>query len=375
MAATGTQQTILVVEDEPYILEIVSFLLTDEGYHVLKATNGLDALAVVGSEKPDLIISDVKMPGMDGFALCEQVRQDPNLAQTPFIFLTAKSERGDIRHGMGLGADDYLIKPFEPEELLAAVSARFARAAQTQAAIDRVGADLQDSIIRTLTHEFRTPLALIVGYTELLESSGQEMVIKELESILEGLHTGSARLMTLVEDFLLLSKLSTGALQRQVASVAREPISPDLVIASRTDVAADKARSRRVALLTDCQAPAARIAILKEHLVEIVDRLIDNAIKFSKPTGGRVTVATVLDGERWRLTVADEGIGMRAEALPWIFEAFRQVDRDKLEQQGSGVGLTIVRGLVEGYGGTITVRSAPGEGSTFSIWLPCALTS
>jgi two-component system sensor histidine kinase/response regulator len=373
MAATGPQQTILVVEDEPYILEIVSFLLTDEGYRVLQATNGLDALDIVSYEKPDLIISDVKMPGMDGFALCEQVRQDPDLAQIPFIFLTAKSERGDIRHGMGLGADDYLIKPFEPEELLSAVSARFARAAQTQAAIDRAGADLQDSIIRTLTHEFRTPLALIVGYTELLESGGQEMIVRDLENILEGLHVGSARLMTLVEDFLLLSKLSTGALQRHVA-VGCEPISPDLVVSSRMAEAANKANSRQVVLLTDCQAPAARIAILREHLVEIVDRLVDNAIKFSKPAGGKVTVTTALDEKGWRLMVVDEGIGIRAEALQWIFEAFRQVDRNKLEQQGSGVGLTIVRGLVEGYGGVITVQSVPGEGSTFSIWLPCATT-
>ena len=371
MAASGPQRTVLVVEDEPYILEIVSFLLTDEGYRVLRATNGLDALAIVGHEKPDLIISDVKMPGMDGFALCEQVRQDPDLVHTPFIFLTARSERGDVRHGMGLGADDYLIKPFEPEELLSAVSVRFARADQTQAAIERAGADLQDSIIRTLTHEFRTPLALIVGYTELLESDGQEMVSSDLESILEGLHIGSARLMTLVEDFLLLSKLTTGALQRQLAEVGCWPISPDPLISSRMEETDGKARSRQVALLADYRAPAARVAILREHLLEITDRLVDNAIKFSKPAGGKVTVTTALDGEGWRLTVTDEGIGIRAEALLWIFEAFRQVDRDKLEQQGSGVGLTIVRGLVEGYGGNITVTSVPGEGSTFSVWLPC----
>lgn len=370
MAVARPQQTILVVEDEPYILEIVSFLLQAEGYRVLQATNGLDALSVVEYERPDLIVSDVRMPGMDGFSLCEQVRRNPDLVQIPFIFLTARSERGDIRRGMGLGADDYLIKPFEPDELLSAVAARLSRAAQTQAAIDRAGADLKDSIIRTLTHEFRTPLALIVGYTELLESNGQEMVTGELESILEGLHTGSARLMSLVEDFLLLSKLSSGAFQRQVADIWCEPISPDPVVCARVGEAQSKADARQITLVTHCHASAARVTMPKEHLVEIVDRLLDNACKFSKPEGGRVTVTTQQDERGWLMTVADEGIGIRAEALPWIFEAFRQVDRNKLEQQGSGVGLTIVRGLIEGYGGEITVQSVPAEGSTFSVWLP-----
>jgi signal transduction histidine kinase len=370
MAASKNPHTILVVEDEPHILEIVCFLLEDEGYSVLRATNGMEALEIAGREMPDLIISDVKMPGMDGFTLCERVRSNIDMVQTPFIFLTAKGERADVRRGMVLGADDYLTKPFEPDELTAAVAARLSRVAETQAAIERVGSDLQDKIIRTLSHEFRTPLSLIMGYTELLEATGQEMVDDDFETVLEGLHTGSARLMRLVEDFLLLSKLNTGALARQIRDSHPEPIAPDPVVALCIRDFQARASAQRVALSAEPGAPHAGLCVLQGHLVDIIDRLVDNAIKFSKPSGGQVRVATEERDGAWVLAVTDQGIGIRPEALPSIFEAFRQVDRRELEQQGSGVGLTIVRGLVEAYGGRVSVESREGAGSTFSVWLP-----
>jgi signal transduction histidine kinase len=292
------------------------------------------------------------------------------MVQTPFIFLTAKGERADVRRGMVLGADDYLTKPFEPDELIAAVATRLSRVAETQAAIERVGTDLQDKITRTLTHEFRTPLSLIMGYTELLEATGQEMVDNDFETVLEGLHTGSARLMSLVEDFLLLSKLNTGALARQIREGTPSPMAPDPVVALCIRGFQARASARQVTLAVDLDAAGVGISILQEHLVEIVERLVDNAIKFSKRGGGQVRVTTANNEGSWVLTVADQGVGIRSEALPTIFEAFRQVDRSELEQQGSGVGLTIVRGLVEVYGGRVTVESRRGEGSTFSVWLP-----
>jgi signal transduction histidine kinase len=370
MAATTPGRTILVVEDEPHILQIVSLLLGDEGHHVLQAGGGLEALSIVGRQKPDLIISDVKMPGMDGYALCERVRANPELTQVPFIFLTAKSDRADVRRGMELGADDYLIKPFEPEELLAAVNVRLARAAEAQAAIHQAGADLQDKIIRTLTHEFRTPLALVVGYTELLETSGLGMGNEEFGQVMQGLHNGSRRLMSLVEDFLLLSKLQTGAIQNEIMRARENPLMLDAVVRLTVKQAEELAATREVTLTTDCQSGNLSLDMAKQHLVEIVRRLLDNAIKFSRQEGGAVHVSTRVEGQRWILRISDQGIGIRQEAQEWIFEAFRQVDRGQMEQQGSGVGLTIVRGLVEAYGGSIGLESTVGEGSTFSVRLP-----
>lgn len=372
LTAVPSHPTILVVEDEQVILEIITCLLQDDGYHVLQARNGMDALSLLEGSKPDLIISDIRMPGIDGFALCEQVRANPDFAQLPFIFLTGRDERADVRRGMGLGADDYLTKPFEPEELLAAVHVRLARAAQTQAAIARAGSSLQDQIIKSLTHEFRTPLSLVVGYTELLESAGQEMNEGDFESVMHGLHAGSRRLVSLVEDFLLLSKLRTGAIAEEIMEDPYPGIAPDQVVRAVAAQATGQASAKGIAFAVDCAVPDLTVRIDRQHLEEIVRRLLDNAVKFSKRDGGQVRISTRREQEFWVLGVADDGIGIRQEAHAWIFEAFHQVDRSRMEQQGTGVGLTIVKGLVETYGGRIGVESTPGVGSTFFIWLPLA---
>jgi signal transduction histidine kinase len=369
-ATVPSQPTVLVVEDEPVILEIITSLLQEEQYKVLQAPNGQAALALLEDDRPDLIISDIRMPGMDGFELCERVRANPDFAQLPFIFLTGRDERADMRRGMGLGADDYLTKPFDPEDLLTAVRVRLSRAAETQAAIARAGSGLQDQIIQSLTHEFRTPLSLVVGYTDLLESTGRQLDEDDFESVMHGLHAGSRRLVSLVEDFLLLSKLRTGTIAEEIAQEPLAAVHPDLMVQGVAEQAAGRASARKVTLTVECTAPDVTVRISREHLSEIVSRLLDNAIKFSKRDGGQVTLSTRREGGFWVLGVADEGIGIREEAHAWLFEAFQQVDRSQMEQQGTGVGLTIVKGLVEAYGGLIGLESTPGIGSAFSVWLP-----
>lgn len=366
--------TILVVEDDPSMLEILVLLLEDEGYNVLSANSGKAALLLMQKYKPHLIVSDVTMPGISGFDLYEQIRARVDWAHIPFIFLTARGQRADIRRGMELGADDYLVKPFEPEELTAAVKVRLTRAAETWAAVDMATAGLQEQIIRALTHEFRTPLALVVGYTDLLEATGQEMNEQDLQTALQGLHAGSERLRDLVEDFLLLSRLNTGALAREIGQKPRETPEPDKIVGQVLDELERLAATSNVSLAQKPATAGLVVAIGHRHLSEITRQLVDNAIKFSKEEGGEVTVATRLDGDFWVLEVVDDGIGIPQEALPWIFEAFRQVNREKLEQQGSGVGLTIVQGLVETYGGRVAVQSEPDLGSTFRVWLPLAAT-
>ncbi len=370
MTTTLSQPKILVVDDEPRILEVITFLLEEEQYQVLPAPDGQVALSLLTEIQPDLIVSDVWMPGLDGFALCQRVRANPALSHIPFIFLTARGEKEDIRRGMALGADDYLTKPFDPEELLSAVKVRLARAAETRAAIAKAGTDLQDQIIRTLTHEFRSPLALVAGYTELLEASGKGMAEQDFEAILQGLHAGSSRLAGLIEDFLLLSRLRTGAIARELSQEFPSPLAPEPIVRLAVAQARSMAATRDVSLVANYTTSELTVAITNEHLVEIVRRLIDNAIKFSKCSGGQVLVTTCRHGDSWVLTIGDDGVGIRQEALPRIFDPFWQADRHVLEQQGLGVGLAIVRGLVEAYGGRVGVKSALGEGSIFTIWLP-----
>jgi signal transduction histidine kinase len=133
---------------------------------------------------------------------------------------------------------------------------------------------------------------------------------------------------------------------------------------------AEQARARDVSLALRAGASGVTVAGRQTAVMDIVRRLLDNAIKFSKQDGGHVLLSTWRDNEWWVLTVADNGIGIRQEALTWIFEAFRQVDRHQMEQQGAGLGLAIVQGLVKLHGGDVHVESDFGSGSTFTVRLP-----
>lgn len=354
------------------MIEIVSLILKDEGYRVLQATGGKSALSVLDMIRPDLIVSDVMMPGMDGFAFYEHVRATSDLSQIPFIFLTAKAERSDVRQGMELGADDYLTKPFEPEELLSAVETRLARAAKARASIDKASADLKKMIVRIVTHELRTPLALMFGYTELLEATGTEIGENDLQAILRGLYSGTQRLMSLVEDTLLLSRLESGVLAEEIRGAPYRTAGPDRVIRGVVKQLEGQASARKVSLALHLGASGSAVAINEVHLTEVARHLVDNAIKFSKTEGGQVILTTRQEGASWVLEIADDGVGIRQEALPWVFEAFRQVDRAKMEQQGAGLGLAIVCGLAEVYGGQVAVESRLARGSRFTVRLPLA---
>jgi len=365
-------ESILVVEDDAATLSIVSFILEEAGYRVLQANCGRQALSLVEKVRPHLIVSDVVMPDLSGFELCQRLRSDAAMSQIPFIFLTAQADRSHMRQGMALGADDYLVKPFEPEELLSAVSVRLARAAETQAIVAQATDDLKGVVVQTLTHELRTPLALMLGYTELLETIGLGMGEVDLQMILQGLYTGTRRLMGMAEDLLMLTRLESGLFAAHMDELPGRTDEPDHMVGSTVGGLQGQARARGVALSLRLGTPAASVAIDPLFLQEIVRRLTDNAIKFSKEQGGRVLVSTRSEGAGWVLEVADTGCGIRQEALGWIFQAFRQADRAKIEQQGVGLGLAIVRGLVEVYEGRVSVESVEGKGSRFSVWLPVA---
>ena len=166
--------------------------------------------------------------------------------------------------------------------------------------------------------------------------------------------------------------MENGTRSLPATAVANEATKAELVVRRVAKQLSNKAADRKVSIIVNSQASDVSVAISTRDLTEIVRRLVDNAIKFSKPQGGQVTLTTRRVNDRWILDVADEGIGIRLEAREGLFEPFRQVDRDKMEQQGPGLGLAIIRRLVEQHGGQVGLESEPGKGSTFTVQLPIA---
>ncbi len=247
---------------------------------------------------------------------------------------------------------------------------RVFQAAATEAAVYEGTRALRDTILHTLSHELRTPMMFLMGYGELLEKSAHKLQDKEFFDFLHGLRTGSERLLHLVESALLLSKLESGALQGQEEGLEVQTFQPDPLVADTVKGCQSQAAARLVSLALHQGAAGAIIAADPRFFVEIVRRLVDNAIKFSKAEGGGVILRTRTDHGHWVLDIVDRGVGIRPDVLSHIFQAFRQVDREKMEQQGAGLGLAIVNGLVRVHGGQVDVESEPDRGSTFTVRLP-----
>ena len=205
-----TKPLILVVEDDLALLEGIRELLELTEYKVLTAMNGREALDVLEKQRPDLIVSDIMMPEMDGYQFHEKVSEQPELSAIPFIFLTARGEKTDIRRGKEIGVDDYITKPFDDEDLLIGVRAKLSRWEGLRKQRDEEVSDLKSKILLTLSHEFRTPLTYIINYSDLLELEGQKVEGEDFQDFMQGIRRGALRLNSLVDDFLILVEIETG---------------------------------------------------------------------------------------------------------------------------------------------------------------------
>ena len=366
------EKCILVVEDHKPLLTAIQEVLEVEGYSVLTAGNGVRALAVMENNTPDIIIADIMMPQMDGYTLYDRVRSHPDWVPIPFIFLTAKAERDDILRGKDLGVEDYITKPFDPEELVIAVRSRLRRSRSIQRASAAKFDQLKTQIVTVLGHELRTPLTYVSGYTNLALEDPESLSPDELQEFLGGIKRGADRLTRLVEDLMYLVRIDTGRAAEEFKLLAR--VGPDLnrildlVIQQNTE----KAVARGVLLDSDIEAGLPPLLRCEPFLVEAFGRLVDNAIKFCSRQSGRVLVSARAEDEWVKISVVDNGVGIRDEDLPSLFDRFHQIDRDKMEQQGTGVGLAIAQELIQLHRGDIAVESTLGGGSTFAVSLPLA---
>ncbi len=363
-----TPVTVLVVDDDPVILESVSDLLRISGYTVLAATNGMEALEVLERHTPEVIVADIMMPHMDGYQFCQAVRRNPAWATIPFIFLTARGQASDIRHGFMSGADHYLTKPFEPEDLLVAVQTRLARMREVQAVVQTDMERMKQQLLNVFGHELRTPLSYVYGYVQLLREEHASLDAETTEAILDSMQRGADRLARLVEDLMLIVYLDSGAGELELA-YSRRHANVALEIQEAVGKLYAAAEKRNVAITMRVPKELTAFCVPR-YVQDVVFRLVDNAIKFSNREGGHVWVrAEVQDGYAV-ISVQDNGIGIDPAQQKHLFNRFRQIDREIMEQQGVGLGLAIAQRLVQLHGGDIAVESQPGEGSTFTVRLP-----
>lgn len=361
---------VLVVDDNPLILDVVRGVLGAAHYDVVTSSGGEAAWKLLQNRAVDVIICDVMMPCMSGYELYDKLRTDPQRMHIPFIFLTALDDRKEIEHGKELGADDYLCKPFEPQELLSVVKGKLTRAQALKEADRRRFEAYQRKVLHILSHEFRTPLVAVNAGVELLMAHRDVLDGEKAQHLLRAVKRGGERLERLVNDFMILQQTEAGVAQKMFDTRAQLlPLGG--VVAEQVRLKSESYRELGAQVVCTDRSERATVRGVETQLRDCVDRLISNAIKFS-PADSTVEVEVHLrSGEVW-VSVADRGMGLELEQLHEAIELFGQINRDKLEQQGSGLGLPIAQRFAKINGGRLEFTRREGGGTVASLVLPRA---
>lgn len=411
--------TILVVDDVPANLAVLHHTLHQSGYDVRVEVDGSQVMAQVEADPPDLILLDVMLPGINGFDLCAQLKANPQTATIPVIFMTALNNTTDKVKGLGLGAVDYITKPFQQQEVLARVqlqlklaqlsrdladrnqslqaltdeleqrvqertaqlSASNAQLQETQQQLERANAQLEtyalnliqttrlkDEFLAAMSHELRTPLNAILGFSELLLDGAMGSLSERQKQGIQTINDSGERLLGLITDMLDFSQISASQLTLNRTAVNLFPVCLKCV---ETVESLAQPKGIRIALNYENGLMDQTFPLDEGRMQQILLNLLRNAVKFT-PHGGMVELAVFTQSPRQLcLAVKDTGIGIPPDQLDCLFKPFRQLDgRLNREFEGAGLGLALVKRLVELHDGAIAVESEVGKGSCFTVTIP-----
>jgi signal transduction histidine kinase len=358
---------LLVIEDEQPILEEVLDWLQFEGYESFGETNGLKGLKAAQDWQPDLIVCDITMPEMDGYSVLLELRKHPATAKIPFMFLTARADKPFMRHGMELGADDYLTKPFTRAELLSAIRGRLQRHQLINESHHQDFETFKLKLVRMVTHQLKTPLMSLTFVRDIIERQFDQLDQDQIRDLLETLRGGTDRLEHLVQQTVYIAQIEGGILTSEFVQQTSVPIHLWHLIPAMIDLARRIAyRNNDAQIIVDQRDANASftgdMAMLKHAMAE----LVSNAISFS-PDQKPVTISQWVSGGYVWISIFDHGMGMSKQETSQAQQAFEQIRRERLEQQGLGLGLTIARQLVELNNGLFEIGSTSGKGTQVTI--------
>ena len=351
-------QKVLVVDDNQDLRTFIADLLADD-YRVEMAQDGVEGLELARRWAPDLIVSDIMMPRMDGYEFTRQIRQDPSLSQVPVILATAKSGGEAVAEGLEVGANDYLAKPFEIRELKARVAAQLRtrrlerNLSERESRLAAIG-----KMTSAIVHDLKNPLSAIIGFAEItrqdvLTGKGSEMVTQDLEPVISEANRLS-RMIAEVLDFARGSSSDLNLVPTELAVYLETVCSPLKQKLTAMGIELILHHESGVNLLVN---------IDNDRMLRVVENLIQNAQE-AIWTGGQDTrdkhiwITTRCDERSVSVRIADDGPGISPEMIPNLFDAFTTGKK----RSGTGLGLATVRNLVLAHGGEITAEPKSAEG-------------
>jgi signal transduction histidine kinase len=357
--ASGASAMILLVDDSRDMREYVVRLL-ESRYRVITAEDGQHALDLIDTGiRPDLVLSDVMMPRLDGFGLLKALRARPLTESTPVVFLSARAGEEARIEGFDVGADDYLIKPFNARELITRIHTHMRLSRQRRELDQR-----KDVFLATLAHELRNPLAPIRNAAQLLGSPSLEP--KQLQWAQSVIQRQVKHMAWLLDDLLDIARITQGKLE-----LKKQRITLSNVVDSAVEAARPLLDGKNHQFTVTLPSEPVTLDVDALRLSQVISNLLTNAAKYTD-AGGHITLAGDIEGGMLSLSIKDNGIGIASESLTGIFVMFSQVAGAAARSEGGlGIGLALVRGLVALHGGTLEARSEGlGRGSEFIIRLP-----
>lgn len=397
--------TILIVDDNINNIDVLSGFLRNHGHRILVATSGEKALKTVDRLTPDLILLDVMMPGMDGFAVCQKLKANPTTAAIPILFLTAKTETESMLQGFQVGGADYILKPFHQEEVLARLQVHLhnqtllqtkealvlelqqahqqleQKVAERTQQLSQLNAQLiqekntaeqatktKDKFVSLVAHDLRAPLQGMKGYVQCVLDEFEQMDTRELKLFFHKIMSCVDHQSAMINGILNISRFHSG-------QISLRPRFLDAYFLAAAAIDKVLFYSQQKGVVIDNQIARGHRIYADDYLFgEVLSNLLSNAIKFS--TAGQTITLTLTYNEHQQIliNIQDQGCGLSEKIIPNLFRL--EVKTSTLGtagEKGSGLGLPYSQDIMHLHGGKITVQSNPGQGSLFSACLPIVI--
>ena len=366
--------TILVVDDNSTNLHFLFDLLDDAGFKVLISQDGKSAIRTVKTTRPDIILLDIMMPVMDGFATCQQLKDNEKTKEIPIIFMTALSDKVNKVKGFNLGAVDYITKPIEPEEVLARINTHLT-ITQLQKDLQNKNEELKKSLeyekelnelktrfISMVSHEFRTPLSVILIVNQILERYDEKISIKDRKKRFNQIRTAVNRMNILLSEVLFIGKSEANKLKCVLLPLDLKTFCNDIINDIKMTI------GNKHNIIFSYTGASTNVSMDEKLLQHIITNLLTNAIKYSAKSS-TINFDVQYENNLVIFQIKDEGIGIPEEDLKRLFEAFHRAS-NVANISGTGLGLTILKKAVECHNGVIEVDSKINYGTTFKITIP-----
>ncbi len=353
---------ILIIDDNPQNLQVLGKILKEHGYFPRFAVSGAQALTIsLKKTIPDLILLDISMPEMNGFEVCQKLKEEASTKEIPVIFLTAHTEKEKVIKGFQLGAVDYVTKPFNIDELLTRI--------QTHLKLKQTLEDLKQSnatkekFFSIIAHDLNNLFGVLIGFTNLLIMARAQQLEEKIDYSLPALQRNLKQGYNLLTNLLEWSKMQSNRIEPQMALL-------DLTSLVEQNIELLSARTAQKNIHISSSLEQTSVFADENMLSTVIRNLLSNAVKFT-PDNGQIQILAQRKENVLEFSISDTGVGIESKNIDKLFRIdVSHSTRGTGNEMGNGLGLVLCKELVDNMGGSITVESEKGKGSRFLVCLP-----